>query len=135
MVQDMEVRAQSLIDPLTGLHNRRGFFVLAEQQLRLAQRGRLGMLLLFADVDDLKGINDRAGHAAGDRALQAVAIVLRETFPESDILARLGGDEFVVLAIGAILDSLSSPSYNLRCLPWEACFKPAGRYYFVIWST
>jgi diguanylate cyclase (GGDEF)-like protein len=101
----LELRAQSLEDPLTGLYNRRGFFLLAEQQLRLAARTRHGMLLLFADLDDLKLINDSGGHAAGDQALQAVAAALRKTFRDSDILGRLGGDEFAVLAIGAPDDS------------------------------
>jgi diguanylate cyclase (GGDEF)-like protein len=96
-----ELKAQSLHDPLTGLYNRRGFFALAEQQLRLATRNRQDLLLIFADLDDLKAINDRGGHAAGDQALQEVAQALRATFRESDIVGRLAGDEFAVLAIGA----------------------------------
>ena len=110
----MELRAESLIDPLTGRHDRRGFFALAEQPLLLAQRGRLDMLLLFADVDDLKGINDCGGHEAGDRARQVVAGALRETFRESDILARLGGDEFAVLAIGILDESVGSMTERLQ---------------------
>ena len=96
-----ELKALSLMDPLTGLYNRRGFFALAEQQLRLALRNRQELLLMFADLDDLKSINDEAGHIAGDQALQEVASALRSTFRESDIVGRLGGDEFAVLAIGA----------------------------------
>lgn len=93
-----QIRALSTTDELTGLHNRRGFFTLARQQFRVSARGRREMVLLFADLDGMKQINDRLGHRAGDRALQETALLLRHTFRESDILARMGGDEFVVLA-------------------------------------
>jgi diguanylate cyclase (GGDEF)-like protein len=65
----------------------------------MADRMHRGIFLLFADLDDLKDINDNYGHSEGDRALQAVAANLKDTFREPDILARIGGDEFVVLAI------------------------------------
>ncbi len=86
-------------DPLTGVPNRLGFFTLTEQQLKTANRTKTKMLLLFADFDHLKWINDTLGHPEGDRALIEVADVLTETFRESDIIARIGGDEFVVLAV------------------------------------
>lgn len=93
------VRKLSLTDELTGLLNRRGFVNLAEHQLLTATRTRNRLWLLFADLDDLKTINDRLGHAAGDRALCEIARVLRTTpFREADLVARLGGDEFAVLA-------------------------------------
>jgi diguanylate cyclase (GGDEF)-like protein/PAS domain S-box-containing protein len=91
--------ALALVDELTGLYNRRGFVTLAEQQLKMANRMRRKMVLLFADFDGLKQINDAFGHPEGDRALIEVAHIFRETFRESDIMARLGGDEFVVLAV------------------------------------
>ncbi len=89
----------SLTDAMTGLDNRRGFLLLAQQQMRLAQRQKIHLSLLFIDVDGLKQINDTYGHEAGDRILKATAEVLHKTFRGSDILARLGGDEFCVLAI------------------------------------
>jgi diguanylate cyclase (GGDEF)-like protein/PAS domain S-box-containing protein len=93
------LRSLSLIDDLTGLYNRRGFFALVEQQLKLAQRTGSGFTLIFVDLDGLKKINDTYGHQEGDRALQRVAEVLKKSFRESDIIARLGGDEFTILAI------------------------------------
>lgn len=93
------IRELSLVDDLTGLRNRRGFFVLAESQLQLARRLGRTAVLYFADLDGLKRINDELGHAEGDRALVAVADILRATFREADIMARLSGDEFVVLAL------------------------------------
>ena len=93
------IRALSLEDELTGLANRRGFFTLAEQQLKVARRTKTGLFLLFADVDGLKATNDRFGHAEGDRLIRDAAHILRATFRDSDIVARIGGDEFVVLMI------------------------------------
>jgi diguanylate cyclase (GGDEF)-like protein/PAS domain S-box-containing protein len=95
------LHALLLVDELTGLYNRRGFLVLSQQQLKMADRAKARMLLLFADFDHLKQINDTLGHPEGDRALIEVANVLKETFRTSDIMARIGGDEFVVLAIEA----------------------------------
>ena len=88
----------SLTDELTGLYNRRRFFVLTEQYLKLSVRTKKRLLLLFIDMDNLKWINDHHGHNEGDQALIDLANILRKTFRESDIIARIGGDEFVVLS-------------------------------------
>ena len=93
------LHALSLVDQLTGLKNRRGFVVLAEQQMKMASRVKRGLLLLFLDLDGLKWINDNLGHAEGDQALIAAAEVFKGTFRESDVIARMGGDEFAVLAV------------------------------------
>jgi diguanylate cyclase (GGDEF)-like protein len=95
------LRGLSLVDDLTGLYNRRGFMTLAEAHLRVAMRAGRRFLLVYADLDGLKQINDTLGHRYGDEALVKMADVLRATFRQSDILARLGGDEFVVLAAEA----------------------------------
>jgi len=87
----------ALADDLTGLYNRRGFLTLATRDLRLARRGNETLLVAFADLDDLKGVNDAAGHASGDRALRDTAALLRQTFRDSDLVARIGGDEYAVL--------------------------------------
>lgn len=104
MVQE-ELRKLALSDQLTGLYNRRGFFALAGQQLKLSRRNHRCALLFFADVDGLKSINDRFGHSEGDLAIMRTAQILRDTFRDSDIIARLGGDEFAVLANEASADS------------------------------
>ena len=80
-------------DTLTGIANRRHFELLAA---RLLHAGHAPVLLLF-DVDHFKTLNDRLGHAAGDRALQLVGAGLRETLRAGDIAGRLGGDEFALL--------------------------------------
>lgn len=93
-----EVRRLSLTDELTGLHNRRSFFLLADQLMRAARRNDQSCLLFFIDLDGLKKINDAYGHEAGDLAITAAAQVLKAAFRDSDVVARIGGDEFVVLA-------------------------------------
>ncbi|HJR62130.1 MAG TPA: GGDEF domain-containing response regulator [Gemmatimonadaceae bacterium] len=95
------LRQLALVDTLTGLYNRRGFFALAEHSVKLAQRTGRGVVLLFADLDGMKQINDTFGHQEGDRAMLEVAALLRNTFRRSDIVGRLGGDEFAILALDA----------------------------------
>lgn len=94
------LRAESVTDDLTGLYNRRGFMTLARQQVLIADRIGERLMLFYADLDDMKAINDRFGHLEGDRALKEVGSMLKVTFRESDIIARIGGDEFAVLATG-----------------------------------
>jgi two-component system cell cycle response regulator len=96
-----ELMNLSLTDELTGLNNRRGFFTLAERQLKLSRRRGQGLVVVLADLDGLKQINDKFGHAEGDRALIATAQVLLATFRDVDIIARLGGDEFAVVVVDA----------------------------------
>jgi diguanylate cyclase (GGDEF)-like protein len=95
---DRQVRSLAITDELTGLYNRRGFLASATHQLKLAHRNTQDVLLLFCDVDNLKGINDSFGHREGDLAIIRAADALEETLRDSDIIARLGGDEFAVLA-------------------------------------
>ena len=101
-----ELRSLSLTDPLTGLHNRRGFFTLADLQLKLADRQRQGVYMLYADLDDLKWVNDTHGHQEGDRALVAAANLLKSTYRTSDVVSRIGGDEFAVIPVGTAGDAV-----------------------------
>ncbi len=89
----------SLLDELTGLLNRRGFLAQASRRLRkAAQEGRAASLFCL-DVEGMKTINGRLGHAAGDQALQEAAALLRRVFSEGDLVARLGGDKFGALSL------------------------------------
>ena len=97
---EAELRALSLTDVSTGLYNRRGFFTLAEQQLKLSCRMNKPILIVYIDLDNLKTINDTFGHHEGDMALADTADILKRTFRVSDIVGRLGGDEFAVFAMG-----------------------------------
>lgn len=93
----MALRKESTIDELTGLANRRGFLMLAEQHAMLAKRTGEHFAVAFIDMDRLKPINDTLGHQAGDAAIAEIADVLRVCFRNSDILGRLGGDEFALV--------------------------------------
>jgi diguanylate cyclase (GGDEF)-like protein len=102
-----ELHALSSTDELTTLNNRRGFFYLAEQLLKIAFRNKTGMYLLYTDLDDFKEINDDFGHEEGDRALQAYAQLLKENYRDSDIVSRIGGDEFAILPVGTSKDGIN----------------------------
>ncbi|HEU4722489.1 MAG TPA: diguanylate cyclase [Gemmatimonadaceae bacterium] len=94
---ERDLQALALVDELTGLHNRRGFTLFADQEIARARRSGRMPTLVFADLDDLKGINDVHGHASGDAAIRLVATAFKSILRESDIVARWSGDEFVAL--------------------------------------
>ncbi len=94
---DEKLQTMVITDELTGLHNRKGFFELASEQLRLASERHT---LLTVNLDHVKWINDTLGHREGDAALVTVARLLKDTFREPGIVGRLGGVEFAVLAPG-----------------------------------
>lgn len=104
----------SITDMLTGLLNRQGFFLFAEQQMRIAIRNNLQVALLFTDMDNLKAINDEFGHPEGDRALIDVAQILKRSVRESDTVARLGGDEFVVFLTGSTTTGVKHVVKNIE---------------------
>ena len=95
----LELEQLALTDELTGLRNRRGFLLLADQARRLADRTHVRCRLLYIDLDGLKNVNDTLGHHAGDALLVDAARVLTGTFRETDVIGRIGGDEFAVLEL------------------------------------
>lgn len=136
-----EISKLAITDELTGLYNRRGFILLADQQIKLASRVDETLVLFFIDMDGLKGINDSLGHQYGDSALIEAAGLIRRTFRSSDILGRVGGDEFCILGIdisradarqlikrfqGSVekLNSRFSHPYQLSMSTGFACWSP-----------
>lgn len=119
--QHSELEHLARHDPLTGLPNRLMFYDRLEYALAAARRTGQGFALLYVDLDLFKEINDRLGHAMGDRLLQATADILRAGVRETDTVARLGGDEFILICqtIGSreniqciarkLLDALNQP--------------------------
>jgi len=97
--EDLRQRYQRLstTDDLTGLHNRRYFFIEGEAMLSRALRDKSAISLLLVDIDYFKRINDTWGHAIGDRVLRLIADALRAQARAGDMVARLGGEEFVLL--------------------------------------
>jgi diguanylate cyclase (GGDEF)-like protein len=110
----VEMEQLALTDELTGLRNRRGFFVLADQALRMARRTRPRCALVFVDLDGLKRVNDTRGHAAGDALIADAARVLASVFRESDVVGRVGGDEFAVFALLDEHDGATAVSGRLQ---------------------
>lgn len=98
----MERALDSLVtvDPLTGLYNRRGFTPLAEHHVRMADRSKEPVTLLFVQLDGLKAVDEQMGSAEGGRLVAHTARVLREVVRESDVLARVAADRFCVLLTG-----------------------------------
>ena len=86
-----------LTDPLTGLHNRRYFDARLKEAIGQARRSGTPLCALYLDIDHFKAVNDKHGHAEGDRVLQWVAQALKGQMRRNDVLARLGGEEFGVL--------------------------------------
>ena len=121
-----ELRQLADADELTGLVNRRGFMMLAEHQLRLADRQQTSLSLVFLDVDQFKSINDQFGHDEGDRALRELAGLLLATFRKSDVVARLGGDEFCILM--ADIDPSGLETVLRRCREGVAAFNRESRF-------
>jgi len=93
----LEAQRMALIDPLTGLNNRRHFFMLAERKVSELRRRESHLSCLMVDIDHFKTVNDTHGHLAGDSVLAGVARRIAGCVREHDIIARFGGEEFVVL--------------------------------------
>jgi diguanylate cyclase (GGDEF)-like protein len=87
----------STIDSLTGLFNRSYFFTALEREIARGDRSGRAFCLVMLDLDDLKSVNDRFGHIAGDQVLRSVAEIVRSGVRKIDVAARYGGDEFVAL--------------------------------------
>jgi diguanylate cyclase (GGDEF)-like protein len=117
----------SRIDPLTGLHNRREFDRLLQQELAGAAQSGLRLSLIMADIDHFKQVNDRFGHQEGDRALQQMARLIQQVPRRaSDASFRIGGEEFAVLmgdtdksGAMAVSESLRGVTEGAKLLPNE----------------
>ncbi|AZD71806.1 sensor domain-containing diguanylate cyclase [Pseudomonas chlororaphis] len=92
-----KIETQATLDSLTGLHNRRGFDLLAAQAMHEARRESKPLTALLLDLDHFKRLNDTYGHLAGDQVLSGFARHLESCLRKSDIVCRWGGEEFIVL--------------------------------------
>lgn len=95
-----QMREQAIRDELTGVHNRRHFVAVAENELERARRHGTALSLVMLDIDHFKSVNDVHGHPTGDAALKAVGSMLIATTRAGDLACRLGGEEFAILLMG-----------------------------------
>jgi len=109
----------STTDSLTGLLNRRALTDTLHHEIDRAQRYGGALSLILCDVDKFKKINDTYGHAAGDRALQAVAESLKKNLRRADILGRYGGDEFMIILPETSLDGAKNLAEKIRVFTSE----------------
>ena len=93
----VHAQTQAMVDELTGLYNRRFAEEYLHKLLALSRRSRRGFAVLLIDIDHFKLLNDRFGHAAGDRLLRAFSTAVLGTLRQSAIAARWGGEEFLVI--------------------------------------
>lgn len=124
---EQELRQLSEIDGLTGVFNRRYFQ--ERLDLAIAQAGRrdAGLALLMIDIDHFKLINDKHGHAVGDRVLQVCCERLGGRLRNSDLLCRLGGEEFAVLCTQTNLSQVAVLAEALRALLSDEPIEGVGR--------
>jgi diguanylate cyclase (GGDEF)-like protein len=117
------LRKEAVIDPLTGLLNRRGWELAAQQTLAQSRRSGGHVSLIAFDLDAFKRLNDTLGHDEGDRVLRETADRMVQTLRASDVVARLGGDEFVALLTSSTPDAALVVLERLRGItPARASF-------------
>ncbi len=111
---EVDLRNLLLIDELTGLYNRRGFMTFAEQYMKLAQRTNEGLILIFADLENLRKIKEAFGGHEGDLAVIRTAKTLRDTFRKSDIIGHIGPDYFSIVTMETSRDRIDMITNRLH---------------------
>ncbi|HTE16144.1 MAG TPA: GGDEF domain-containing protein [Burkholderiales bacterium] len=111
-----QLERSSNTDTLTGLMNRRALLVAAEALFDRVNQNDGRLVMLFADMDRFKSVNDGAGHAMGDQVLQKLGDILQDSIRGGDVAARYGGDEFVVLLNDASLDEGEQIARRIQAL-------------------
>jgi len=111
---ELRHKTAAMTDPLTGLLNRRAFLQDAEVLLQQQIARDRPIAVLLIDLDHFKSINDRFGHAVGDKVLQIFARTTRAGLRQSDLLGRLGGEEFTVVLADASVDNAYLVADRLR---------------------
>lgn len=109
-----KLRSQAIRDPLTGLFNRRYMEETLEREIRRAARHKYSVGLIMCDIDQMKPINDRYGHDAGDAVLRQIGGIMKKIFRGEDVACRYGGDEFLIILPEASLSDVWQRAENLR---------------------
>jgi len=140
--KELAAMQMATMDDLTGISNRRGFYLIAEHSLSLCLRHKSPATIAIFDLDNFKPINDQFGHVEGDRVLKLFATELQNFFRDSDLVARIGGDEYCALLLNTgasfaeeviaklkdefdIINNSSGNGYNITFSVGMAHFDPA----------
>ena len=121
------LEAEVVTDHLTGLHNHRFFQERLAEELSRAHRQRASVALILYDIDDFKRINDSYGHQMGDRVLQSVAAVSRETSRAEDVICRIGGEEFAIILPGSSIKDAAALAERVAEGFRKLSLEPVGR--------
>ncbi len=121
-----DLRRLAWTDALTGLHNRRHFFELAEQETARSQRYGRSLAVLMIDIDHFKAVNDTYGHQAGDAVLQKLSAVAGKVSRGSDIIRRIGGEEFALLLPETEAHQAAAAAERLRVALAETAVQAPG---------
>jgi len=108
------LRDSTLLDPMTGLHNRRFLEEYVETLVASVQRKRAHVAILMLDLDYFKMVNDTYGHDAGDAVLKALSTVLKQSVRASDLVIRYGGEEFLIILIDSAGEVADQVAENIR---------------------
>jgi len=126
--REEELYRRATWDGLTGLHNRRYFLEVLEDELSRSRRHNLVASLLLIDVDHFKAINDKYGHSTGDLVLKEIASILGRSVRREDTLARYGGEEFILLAPQTEMEGARTLGGRLRGLVEKQPFVYEGEF-------
>ena len=113
-IDNTELSEISMIDSLTGAFNRRGLMEMGKETISLALKMGSQGIVFFADMDDLKKINDTYGHDMGDKAIQTEAEIFKTVFRQNDVIGRLGGDEFAGVIPGMPADHIEKAKEAIK---------------------
>jgi diguanylate cyclase (GGDEF)-like protein len=104
----------AVVDPVSGLFNRRYFEARLDEELHRAVRQLTSVALLMVDLDEFKAVNDRFGHIAGDMVIRDISEILRRSVRIFDVCTRFGGEEFAVMMPGGTVESASAIAERIR---------------------
>jgi diguanylate cyclase (GGDEF)-like protein len=117
----LELEEETRRDAMTGVYNRAHLDQILTREFESSKSHKWPLSIAFADLDNFKSINDRFGHQAGDRILQAAARILRGNTRETDLIGRYGGEEFVI-----VLPSTDAHTAQIICERIVAAFQSTG---------
>lgn len=128
-----EIKHLSILDELTGVYNRRGFFELGNRELSRTVQSNTPLCAIMLDIDHFKQVNDTYGHSIGDRVLKRVTDVCRNTLRDQDIFGRYGGEEFAILVPETDSYRAAQIANRLRMMIYDSVMEtPRGHFYVTV---